>query len=155
MLIILNSVHEKLLRNSEDFVWPVDSTFHGRFIIDVEFLDLKIYPLNVSMFHYYTFRRLHDPIDFPFEDLFGFLLPKRMGLNGKHLPNSYNAMGRTFHFQFEVKIWDERIPQSRVFSIQHQMQGVTMHLLTEPITNWGSIQAPPKEIMHKAEVFLL
>ncbi|XP_058087311.1 BTB/POZ domain-containing protein At1g21780 isoform X2 [Magnolia sinica] len=42
----ISPVHERLLRNSEDFVWPVDSTFHGRFIIDVEFLDLKIYPLN-------------------------------------------------------------------------------------------------------------
>lgn len=43
-------VHERLLRNCEDFVWPVDSTFHGRFIIDVEFLDLKICPVNVSTF---------------------------------------------------------------------------------------------------------
>ncbi|XP_038886250.1 BTB/POZ domain-containing protein At1g21780 isoform X2 [Benincasa hispida] len=38
--------HEKLLRTSEDFVWAVDSTFHGRFIVDVEFLDLKICPMN-------------------------------------------------------------------------------------------------------------
>ncbi|RWR97210.1 BTB/POZ domain-containing protein [Cinnamomum micranthum f. kanehirae] len=44
----ISPVHERLLRNSEDFVWPVDSTFHGRFIIDVEFLDLKIYSLNGS-----------------------------------------------------------------------------------------------------------
>lgn len=40
------AVHERLLRTSDDFVWPVDSTFHGRFVIDVEFLDLKICPLN-------------------------------------------------------------------------------------------------------------
>ncbi|KAL6296805.1 hypothetical protein ACE6H2_004947 [Prunus campanulata] len=40
------SLHERLLRTSDDFVWPVDSTFLGRFIIDVEFLDLKICPLN-------------------------------------------------------------------------------------------------------------
>ncbi|KAI7731624.1 hypothetical protein M8C21_019692, partial [Ambrosia artemisiifolia] len=33
--------HERLLRTSEDFVWAVDSTFHGRFIIDVEFRDLQ------------------------------------------------------------------------------------------------------------------
>jgi hypothetical protein len=44
------AVHERQLRTSEDFVWPVDSTFVGRFIIDVEFLDLKICPLNVSTF---------------------------------------------------------------------------------------------------------
>lgn len=49
--VLLNAaVHERLLRTCEDFVWPVDSTFHGRFIIDVEFLDLKICPLNVSSF---------------------------------------------------------------------------------------------------------
>ncbi|GLT85061.1 hypothetical protein SLE2022_032630 [Rubroshorea leprosula] len=42
----ISPVHERLLRTSEDFVWPVDSTFHSRFVIDVEFLDLKICPLN-------------------------------------------------------------------------------------------------------------
>ncbi|KAF7141214.1 hypothetical protein RHSIM_Rhsim06G0103000 [Rhododendron simsii] len=42
----LVKVHERLLRTSDDFVWPVDSNFLGRFIIDVEFLDLKICPLN-------------------------------------------------------------------------------------------------------------
>lgn len=47
-MLVNYAVHERLLRTSEDFVWPVDSTFHGRFIIDVEFLDLKICPLNVS-----------------------------------------------------------------------------------------------------------
>ena len=44
------AVHDRLLRTCDDFVWPVDSTFHGRFIIDVEFLDLRICPLNVSSF---------------------------------------------------------------------------------------------------------
>ncbi|KAL2339756.1 hypothetical protein Fmac_007696 [Flemingia macrophylla] len=39
-------VQEKLLRTHDDFVWPVDTTFVGRFIIDVEFLDLKICPPN-------------------------------------------------------------------------------------------------------------
>ncbi|GJU57673.1 2,3-bisphosphoglycerate-dependent phosphoglycerate mutase 2-like protein [Tanacetum coccineum] len=33
-------IHERLLWTSEDFVWPVDSTIHGRFIIDVEFPNL-------------------------------------------------------------------------------------------------------------------
>ncbi|GLU01057.1 hypothetical protein SLE2022_183830 [Rubroshorea leprosula] len=44
----ISPVHERLLRTSEDFVWPVDSTVYSRFIIDVEFLDLKIWvcPLN-------------------------------------------------------------------------------------------------------------
>ncbi|KAK1263530.1 BTB/POZ domain-containing protein [Acorus gramineus] len=42
----ISPVHERLLRNSDDFVWPVDSSFHGRFTIDVEFLDLKISQLN-------------------------------------------------------------------------------------------------------------
>ncbi|KHN35501.1 BTB/POZ domain-containing protein [Glycine soja] len=40
------SVQEKLLRTHDDFVWPVDTTFVGRLIIDVEFLDLKICPPN-------------------------------------------------------------------------------------------------------------
>ncbi|KAK3034766.1 hypothetical protein RJ639_032279 [Escallonia herrerae] len=42
----ISPIHERLLRTSDDFVWPIDSTFHARFIIDVEFLDLKICPLN-------------------------------------------------------------------------------------------------------------
>ncbi|CAH1421808.1 unnamed protein product [Lactuca virosa] len=42
----ISPIHERLLRTSEDFVWPVDSTFHGRFIIDVEFLDLQVYSAN-------------------------------------------------------------------------------------------------------------
>ncbi|KAK9167558.1 hypothetical protein Scep_002749 [Stephania cephalantha] len=46
VLRVSNLVHERLLRTSEDFVWPVDSTFHGRFMIDVEFLDLRICQLN-------------------------------------------------------------------------------------------------------------
>uniref|UniRef100_A0A0D6R5J1 BTB domain-containing protein n=1 Tax=Araucaria cunninghamii TaxID=56994 RepID=A0A0D6R5J1_ARACU len=39
-------VHDKLLRSSEDFMWPLETTFHGRFIIDVEFLNLKVAPIN-------------------------------------------------------------------------------------------------------------
>lgn len=49
LAVLLIAVHERLLRTSDDFVWPIDSTFHGRFIIDVEFLDLKISPLNVRI----------------------------------------------------------------------------------------------------------
>lgn len=42
----ISPIHERLLRNCDDFGWTVDSPFHGRIIIDVEFLDLKICPLN-------------------------------------------------------------------------------------------------------------
>ncbi|XP_045802965.1 BTB/POZ domain-containing protein At1g21780-like [Trifolium pratense] len=42
----ISPVHERVLRTCDDFVWPVDTTFLGRLIIDVEFLDLKIHPLN-------------------------------------------------------------------------------------------------------------
>ncbi|KAI4307267.1 hypothetical protein L6164_030471 [Bauhinia variegata] len=42
----ISPIHERLLRTCDDFFWPVDTTFAGRFIIDVEFLDLKICPLN-------------------------------------------------------------------------------------------------------------
>lgn len=34
-------VTDKLLRTSDDFVWPVEMPFYSKFIIDVEFLDLK------------------------------------------------------------------------------------------------------------------
>lgn len=44
------TVYDKLIRTTDDCVWHVDSSFHGRFTIDVEFLDLKISPLNVSLF---------------------------------------------------------------------------------------------------------
>ncbi|CAA2981244.1 BTB POZ domain-containing At1g21780 [Olea europaea subsp. europaea] len=42
----ISPIHQRLLRTSDDFVWPVETTFQGHFIIDVEFLDLKICPLN-------------------------------------------------------------------------------------------------------------
>ncbi|XVE55327.1 hypothetical protein DITRI_Ditri03aG0149900 [Diplodiscus trichospermus] len=44
--LCISPVHDRLLRTSDDFVWPVDSTFHGRFVIDVEFLDLRICPIT-------------------------------------------------------------------------------------------------------------
>lgn len=48
------AVHERLLRSSDDFACPIDiNFFQGRFVIDVEFLDLKICPpLNVSVTSY-------------------------------------------------------------------------------------------------------
>ncbi|KAH6789102.1 BTB/POZ domain-containing protein [Perilla frutescens var. frutescens] len=42
----ISPIHEKLLRTSDDFACPVDISSQGRFIIDVEFLDLKICPLD-------------------------------------------------------------------------------------------------------------
>lgn len=42
----ISPVHERVLRTCDDFVWPVDTSFLGRFIIDVEFLDLKTCPVN-------------------------------------------------------------------------------------------------------------
>ncbi|PPR93822.1 hypothetical protein GOBAR_AA26846 [Gossypium barbadense] len=44
--LYISPVHDRPLRTCDDFYWPVDSTFHGRFIIDVEFLDLRICPIN-------------------------------------------------------------------------------------------------------------
>jgi len=43
------AVHEHLLRTSDDFVWQVDAMSHGRFTIDVEFLDLRIANNNASI----------------------------------------------------------------------------------------------------------
>lgn len=43
------AVHEHLLRTSDDFVWQVDAMSHGRFTIDVEFLDLRIATNNASI----------------------------------------------------------------------------------------------------------
>ncbi|XP_073134552.1 BTB/POZ domain-containing protein At1g21780 [Henckelia pumila] len=42
----ISPIHERLLRSSDDFACPVDVNFQGRFVIDVEFLDLKICGVN-------------------------------------------------------------------------------------------------------------
>ncbi|KAK6132302.1 hypothetical protein DH2020_033926 [Rehmannia glutinosa] len=42
----ISPIHERVLRTSDDFSCIVDINFQGRFVIDVEFLDLKIYPVN-------------------------------------------------------------------------------------------------------------
>jgi hypothetical protein len=44
------AVQEHLLRTSDDFVWQVDVMSHGRFTIDVEFLDLRIATNNASTY---------------------------------------------------------------------------------------------------------
>ncbi|KAL9270720.1 BTB/POZ domain-containing protein [Drosera capensis] len=41
-------ITERLIRNSDDFVWSVDFFPYGRFVIDVEFVDLKICTSNVG-----------------------------------------------------------------------------------------------------------
>ena len=41
-LDITAEVIDKLLKNNEDFVWTIEVPLTGKFIIDVEFLDLKI-----------------------------------------------------------------------------------------------------------------
>ncbi|MBA0585564.1 hypothetical protein Gorai_016334 [Gossypium raimondii] len=48
--LYISPVHDRPLRTCDDFYWPVDSSFHGRFIIDVEFLDLRICPINITCF---------------------------------------------------------------------------------------------------------
>ncbi|XP_073275936.1 BTB/POZ domain-containing protein At1g21780-like [Primulina huaijiensis] len=42
----ISPIHERLLRTSDDFACPVDVNFQGRFVIDVEFLDLRICGAN-------------------------------------------------------------------------------------------------------------
>lgn len=43
---LISQVFERVLRSSDDFVWPIDSNLQGHLIIDVEFHDLKIYQKN-------------------------------------------------------------------------------------------------------------
>ncbi|XP_042457139.1 BTB/POZ domain-containing protein At1g55760-like isoform X1 [Zingiber officinale] len=40
--LIHPAISDKRLRNNNDFVWAIDTLLTGRFIIDLEFLDLKI-----------------------------------------------------------------------------------------------------------------
>lgn len=40
-VLIHPEVTDKQLKNNEDFIWPIDVPLTGKFIIDVEFLDLK------------------------------------------------------------------------------------------------------------------
>lgn len=47
MIVAYAAVQESLLKTSDDFACPVDISFQGRFVIDVEFLDLKIHSSNV------------------------------------------------------------------------------------------------------------
>lgn len=40
---------DKQLKNNDDFIWPIEVPLTGKFIIDVEFLDLKIASPEVSI----------------------------------------------------------------------------------------------------------
>jgi hypothetical protein len=51
------AVHEHLLRTSDDFVWQVDAMSHGRFTIDVEFLDLRMANNNASIEPHLFFKK--------------------------------------------------------------------------------------------------
>ncbi|RWW28634.1 hypothetical protein GW17_00006876 [Ensete ventricosum] len=45
--LIHPGIYDRQLKNSDDFVWAIDTLLPGRFIIDVEFVDLKIVPSSV------------------------------------------------------------------------------------------------------------
>lgn len=57
-IVALYAVNERLLRTSDDFALPVEINSQGRFIIDVEFLDLKISPLDVRYLVYVLYYNL-------------------------------------------------------------------------------------------------
>lgn len=42
-------ITDKEIKNNEDFVWALEVPLTGKFIIDVEFIDLKIGSPNVSI----------------------------------------------------------------------------------------------------------
>lgn len=39
---LTSPVTNRVLKSGEDFVWPVELSFNGKFVIDVEFVDLKV-----------------------------------------------------------------------------------------------------------------
>lgn len=41
-------ITDKQLKNNEDFVWAIEVPLTGKFIVDVEFLDLKTSSPNVG-----------------------------------------------------------------------------------------------------------
>lgn len=51
-MVMCVAVQEKVLRTSEDFAWSANFAYYGRFIVEVEFLDLKIWTTNVSPLNY-------------------------------------------------------------------------------------------------------
>lgn len=45
--LLLAEVTDKVLTSSENFVWTIEAPLTGKFIIDIEFLDMKIAPPDV------------------------------------------------------------------------------------------------------------
>ena len=50
---------DKQFKSNDDFVWAVENFFSGRFIVDVEFLDLKIASPSVNHSNLFSFCILH------------------------------------------------------------------------------------------------
>lgn len=44
-------ITDKQIKSNDDFVWAIEVPLTGKFIIDVEFLDLKITPPNVCFYY--------------------------------------------------------------------------------------------------------
>ncbi|KAK1371092.1 BTB/POZ domain-containing protein [Heracleum sosnowskyi] len=42
----VSAIQERVLRTSEDFAWSADFAYYGRFTVEVEFFDLKIWTTN-------------------------------------------------------------------------------------------------------------
>lgn len=43
-------ITDKQLKSNDDFVWAIEVPLAGKFIIDIEFLDLKIASSDVSIY---------------------------------------------------------------------------------------------------------
>lgn len=48
---IYAEITDRQLKNNDDFVWAIEVPLTGKFIIDVEFLDLKIAPTDVCILY--------------------------------------------------------------------------------------------------------
>lgn len=48
-------ITDKQLKSNEDFVWAIEIPLTGKFIIDVEFLDLKIASPEVRYYQHLQF----------------------------------------------------------------------------------------------------
>lgn len=47
-VLVYDAVHEGVIRTSDDFVWSAEFSYYGRFTIQVEFFDLKMWTTDVS-----------------------------------------------------------------------------------------------------------
>uniref|UniRef100_A0A1D1YWY1 BTB/POZ domain-containing protein At1g55760 n=2 Tax=Anthurium amnicola TaxID=1678845 RepID=A0A1D1YWY1_9ARAE len=61
--IVHSGICDKQLKNNDDFVWAIDTAYTGKFIIDVEFLDLKtVPPTGGEPSSIWTCTHLHDHV---------------------------------------------------------------------------------------------